>query len=114
MLAQAVQVRILRELGSEPEILRLKDQAGGRSIKQDLAGCSPGDGKGEWLLGVVESESRLSSRVASVNLWPGEDGFGDLVHVVGGILDLDMQSGFCNHVSDSTRIDLSYSMSALP
>lgn len=57
MLAETVQVRVLGELGPEPEVLRLKDQAGGRSIEQNLSGCSTRDGEGEWLFGIVERES---------------------------------------------------------
>lgn len=94
MLTKTVQVRVLGKLGSEPEVLRLKDQAGGRSIEQDLSGLSPRDGEGEWLFGVVEGESRFPCRIAPCNGRPGKDRFGDLVNVIGGVLDLDMQTGF--------------------
>ena len=91
VLAQAVQVGVLGELGAQAEILRLEDQRLGRRVEQNLTGLAARNGEGEGVGLVLELESRLF-RVRAVALGARKDGFGDLIDDIVDVLDLDVET----------------------
>ena len=94
-LAQTVQVRGLGQTRPEAEILRLEDQTGRRRIEQRLVSLSPRDGKRERVCRVREHQRRARRVNAILALRAGPDGLLDLEHLLGGIVDLDVDAVFC-------------------
>ena len=94
-LAQTVQVRGLGQTRPEAEILRLEDQTGRRRIEQRLVSLSPRDGKRERVRRVREHQRRARRVNAILALRAGPDGLLDLEHLLGGIVDLDVDAVFC-------------------
>lgn len=92
VLTETVQVRVLGELGTEAKVLGLEDQGSGRSIEEDLTGLGAGDGEGERVGLVVELQGRLFGVRTLGCLRARKDRLGDLIHIVGGILDLDVEA----------------------
>ena len=93
--AQTVQVRGLGQTRSEAEILRFKDQTGRRRIEQRLVSLSPRDGKRERVRRVREHQRRARRINAILALRARPDGLLDLEHLLGGIVDLDVDAVFC-------------------
>jgi hypothetical protein len=93
--AQTVQVRGLRQTRPEPEILRLEDQTGRRRIEQRLVRLSPRDSKRERVRRVRKHQRRARRINAILALRAGPDGLLDLEHLLGGIVDLDVDAVFC-------------------
>ena len=92
VLAETVQVGIVGKLGAQTQVLVLEDQRRRRSVEQDLAGLGPSDGEGEGVRLVVELQVGLSRVRAGLGARTREDGLGNLVDIVLGILNLDMES----------------------
>lgn len=90
MLAQAIKIRVIRQAGSETQVLRLKDDRGPSGIKQNLVRVATANGEGEGLLNVVELEVASLARTCGVG--PGKDRFGDLKYLVSLVLDLDVNT----------------------
>lgn len=91
MLSQAVEVRVLRQLSSQPDILRLKDELRSRGVEQDISGAGPRDCKRKWACRVGELQGS-STRVTPIIWWRGQHRFGNLIYLAIRIIDLDMQT----------------------
>ena len=52
VLAQTIQARVLRQAGTQAQVLALEDQAGGARIEEDIAIAAADDGEAEGVLHV--------------------------------------------------------------
>jgi hypothetical protein len=91
VLAQAVQVRVLREGSPEAKVLVLEDKRGRRRVEEDFFVRLAGDLEAEWALFPGEVEFRVFSGDA-VGLWTREDVVGDLVGDQRRVFDLDVKA----------------------
>ena len=103
VLAEAVEIRVIGKLGAQAEVLRLKDECGGRCVKDNLTGIGAADGEEEGVQVVVEVKMRGVSRAVGVR-WPREDGLGDLIDLVLRVLDLDVEAGVWRGDSSQHRL----------
>lgn len=95
MLAKSVEIWIVGEFGSQAQILRLKDKRCSRRVKEDLTGLGASNREGKGVGLVVELQG---GPLGAPSLRPGtgEDRFGNLVDIVGFVLNLDMETVICS------------------
>jgi hypothetical protein len=98
VLAQSVQVRVLREGSAEAKVLVLEDERSCRRVEEDFFVGLAGDLEAEWALFPRELEFRVISGDA-VGLRTREDVVGDLVGGQRRVLDLDMKALCLSEVS---------------
>lgn len=91
MLSKPVQIRVLWEFGSQPQILRLEHQAGSRRVEEHFARIGPRYGERERTFHITKLQGWMLSLIArAIRAW--KDGFRYLVNIVLGILDSDVKS----------------------
>ena len=93
--SKTIQVGRRRKSSPQTKVLRLEDQTGRRRIEQRLVSLSPRDGKRERVCRVREHQRRARRVNAILALRAGPDGLLDLEHLLGGIVDLDVDAVFC-------------------
>ena len=91
MLAQTVQVGVLREVRLEVDILALEHQLVARGVEEDLARVGAGHGEGEGVGVILEKEVRVLGRAPLAEARTREDLVGHLVDGVIGVQDLNVQ-----------------------
>ena len=98
VLSQTIQVWVLRKIGTQTNILLLKDERCACSVEENFAIAVTRDLEGERVCRNVETNgcSRGSSFVIG---WTRQDLFLDLKHVETRIIDLDMEAIICIRVS---------------
>ena len=91
MLAQSVQARVVRETCAKSHILVFEDDLCRRRIEENLATLTSDDREAERIFLVLELEVRAIA-TASAGFWAFKYRIGDLVHFVGRVLYLDVQT----------------------
>ena len=86
VLSEAVQIRLLRQAGPEPNVLVLEVQRRIRCVEQDFAARSPCNVEGKGILGKVELESG-AIRSGVLGVGPRQNVFLDLINSSFGVLD---------------------------
>lgn len=94
MLSQAVQARVVWQARAEPHVLILEDDRCRGRVEEDFAARTPDHREAERVLLVLELELG-GIAAASFARGPLEDGLGNLVNLVCGVLDLDVQTLVC-------------------
>ena len=92
VLAETVEVRVLGEVRLHAQVLRLEDDRVRRGGEENLLGLGAVDREAERRGSVVEADARGERPVQEVCLWTGEDLLGNLVPLVCGVGDLDVNA----------------------
>ncbi|KAF5121944.1 hypothetical protein E5D57_012416 [Metarhizium anisopliae] len=93
VLAEPVEVRVLRQPGAQPHVLRLEDERRRRRVEEHLVRVAAADLEGKGRRRVVEPEPVCRCRRRAAG--PREDGLGHLVYLVVLVLDLDVEAVVC-------------------
>lgn len=94
MFAQAIQTRTVRETRAKSHVLIFKDDLSCRGVEENFTALTPDYGERERIFLVLEFESGAIA-TASIAIWTFEYGVWDLVNLVCGILDLNVQALVC-------------------
>lgn len=97
VLAEPVEVRVLRQLGAQPHVLRLEDERRRRRVEEHLVRVAAADLEGKGRRRVVEPEPVCRCRRRAAG--PREDGLGHLVYLVVLVLDLDVEAVVCRSLA---------------
>jgi hypothetical protein len=94
MLSSSIEVGIVRERSAQTNVLILEDEGRGRGVEENVAIAAALDGEGEWRECVVEDQ--LAGVVAGSRAnWAFEDGFGNLVDLLGSVFNEDVKTSVC-------------------
>jgi hypothetical protein len=95
MFSCTVEVGIVRQRSAQTDVLILEDQGCGGRVEEDIAAAATLDGKAEWLVDVVKDE--LAGAILGCGADRArQDGLGNLVDLLGSILDQDMKTSVCD------------------
>ena len=92
MLSQTIQMRVLRQVRLQIEILVLEHELGAGSVEEHLAGVCARDRERERVGVEVKLEFRVLGRAPLAEARAREDAVWHLVNCVVGVQDLDVQS----------------------
>lgn len=109
VLAKAVKVGLLRQIGAQADILLFEDQRSASGIEDGLVVAVANDLEAKGLSGDVESNSRIR-RSGLVVCRPGQGFLLHLKHVETRIVDLDMETVVYNEVNYWSNVGLQQPM----